>query len=165
LLACEAAREVDEPCSLLFWQAQANGKQVLTQFLRLKMASQMQEEGAGRGATAALMSELAAGRAVEVAGYRLGPDVALGLEAATLAPGVCRAPSRLVWLETTSRTPAELLPAAAGVLSRWRDAGFELTTAAVNGPSFWQSLEIEDAPELILATVRALEADSAVVAA
>lgn len=165
LLACDAARELAAPCSLLFWQAQANGKQALTQFLRLKMASQMQQEGAGRGATEVLMSELAAGHPVDVAGYRLGPEVALGLAAATLAPSTCREGSRIVWLEATSRTPAELLPAAAGVLGRWRDAGFAVTAAAASGPSFWQTLEIEDAPVLIKATVRAIESDSPVVSA
>lgn len=164
LLACDAARELDAPCSLLLWQAQANGKQALTQFLRLRMASQMQE-GAGRGATEVLMSELAAGHPVDVAGYRLGPEVAVGLAAATLAPGTCREGLRLVWLESTSRTPAELLPAAAGVLGRWRDAGFAVTASAVSGPSFWQSLEIEDAPALIEATLRALESHSPVVPA
>lgn len=164
LLACEAARKLDEPCSLLFWQAQSNGKQALMQFLRLKMASQMQQERAGRGVTEALMSELAAGNTVDVAGYCLGPEAALGLAAASLEPSTHHIGSRLVWLEATSRAPAELLPAAASVLGRWRDAGFVVTAAAVRGPSFWQTLEIEDAPALIEATVRALETNPPVVA-
>jgi uncharacterized protein len=165
LLACDAARALEAPCNFLFWQAQANGKQALTQFLRLKMAGQMQQDGAVRGITEGLMSELTLGRCVDVAGYSLGPDVALGLAAATLAPGAGHERSRLVWLETSSRTPAELLPAANGALDRWRQAGFTVSALAVNGPSFWQTLEIEDAPALIEATVLALEADLPFVAA
>lgn len=159
LLACEAAREVDLPSNLVFWQAQASGKQALTQFLRLKMASEMKAEGAARGVTEALSSELAAGRPVTVAGYTLGADVALGMAASRLAPAAAPAHSRLVWLETTSRTPPVLLPAAADVIGRWRDAGFSVASEAVCGPLFWQTLEIEDAPALIEATVRALASD------
>ena len=139
--------------NFLFWQPQASGKQVLQQFLRLKMASQMQQ-GAAKGLTEGLQEDLAAGRPVEVAGYRLGAGLAQGLAASALLP--VPGGARLCWLEVTTREPAQLLPAAKPVRDAWRAAGFEVDSEAVSGPPFWQTLEIEDAPELVTATVSIL---------
>lgn len=147
--------------ALLLWQPQASGRQVVQQFLRLKLASQMQQ-GAPKGLTDALQRELAAGQAVEVAGYRLGPALAAGLGAATLdpLPGV----AAMAWLEVTTREPAALLPAGAALIERWRAAGTPVFEQAVSGPPFWQTLEIEDAPALVPATVAAADRLAAVLA-
>lgn len=153
LVAADAARRTGKAINFLFWQPQASGKQVLQQFLRLKMASQLQQ-GATKGLTEALQRELAAGRAVEVAGYRLGAGLARGLAASTLLPAPGGA--RLCWLEVTTRQPAQLLPGAGAATDAWRAAGFEVGAEPVTGPPFWQTLEIEDAPALVTATLRAL---------
>jgi exosortase A-associated hydrolase 2 len=155
LVAGDAARRSGRGFNFLFWQPQPSGKQVLQQFLRLKMASQMRQ-GSPKGLIDALQKELAAARPVEVAGYRLGSGLAKGLAASVLLP----APGGryLCWLEVTAREPAQLLPATGPVVEAWRDAGFEVFTKAVPGPPFWQTLDIEDAPELVTATVRALDA-------
>jgi uncharacterized protein len=185
--ALNAASSAASPAThLLFWQPQTQGKLVLQQFLRLKMASQMQQgqqeqpdhlpppgdNGPAaatsatsaatsaatpptKGITEALLTDLAQGRFVDVAGYRLGPAVAQGLAAATLLqPPPAPVPgSRLVWLETTSRMPAALLPASTPALAKWQAAGWAVTSAAVAGPPFWQTVEIEVAPALVQATV------------
>ncbi len=156
LLAAEAAPRLSGVKHFLFWQPQGSGKQTLQQFLRLKMASQMQH-GASKGVTEGLHADLAQGRAVEVAGYRITPALALGLAAASLQrPLAASSGSRLVWLEVTSRVPAALLPASAPVLAHWHDAGYGVSSRAVAGPPFWQTVEIEDAPELVTATVEHL---------
>jgi exosortase A-associated hydrolase 2 len=162
LLAAEAARHLPGPQRLLLWQPQTSGRQVLQQFLRLKMAGQMQQ-GASKGVTEALRRELDAGQVVDIAGYQLGPALARGLEAATLQPppaGGSGADNRLVWLEVTSREPLALLPAAAAPLAQWRDAGHAVQAHAVAGPPFWQTLEIEEAPALVDASVAAVLAPS-----
>lgn len=156
LVAAEAARRMGESFNFLFWQPQASGRQVLQQFLRLKMASQLQE-GTAKGLTESLQRELAAGRPVEVAGYCLGPALAQGLASATLLP--TPAGRALIWLEVTSREPAALLPASAAVIDGWRGTGYDVLAQAVSGPPFWQTLEIEDAPALVVATVQALLGD------
>lgn len=153
LVAADAARRTGRGFNFLFWQPQVSGKLVLQQFLRLKMASQMQQ-GAPKGLTDGLQTDLAAGRPVEVAGYRLGAGLAKGLAASALLP--VPGGTRVCWFEVTARQPAQLLPAAAPVLEAWRGAGLEVITEAVPGPPFWQTLDIEDAPELVTATVRAL---------
>ncbi len=156
LLAAEAAPRITGTKHFLFWQPQGSGKLMLQQFLRLKMASQMQR-GASKGVTEGLLADLADGRVVEVAGYRLSPALALGLAAASLQqPPAAVGASRLVWLEVTSRVPAALLPASAPLLAQWADAGYEVSSQTVAGPPFWQTVEIEDAPELVLATTEQL---------
>lgn len=164
LLAAEAARRIAGPRHFVFWQPPASGKALLQQFLRLKMAAALQG-GAARGLTEALKRELAAGQAVEVAGYRLGPGLAQGLEAASLQTPPAIEGARLLWLEATSREPAELLPASAMVLGRWQAAGYDVTAQAVAGPAFWQTVEIEEAPALVQATVAGLARSAQAVAA
>lgn len=162
LLAVEAARHLPVEANFLFWQPASAGQALLQQFLRLKMASQMRD-GAAKGVTESLKSELAAGRAVEVAGYELSPGLAAGLQAASLHnPPATGGGARLVWLELSAREPAQLMPAAAAVLSQWQAAGYEVAAQALPGPAFWQTVEIEEAPALLQATVEHLLAEQPV---
>ena len=154
LVAAEAAPLLGEPCHFLFWQPAVAGKTQLQQFLRLKMAAEMLD-GKATGVTDALRAQLQAGHAVNIAGYTLGPALALGLSQAQLQPPA--AASRSIWLETSTRAEATLLPATQTAVSAWRKAGHEIDAAAVTGPAFWQTQEIEDAPALITATLQALQ--------
>lgn len=153
LLAGAAAAALDRPSRLLLWQPVTAGKQALQQFLRLQAAADL-IEGKQQGAMAALKQQLAAGGSVEVAGYRLPAAVAQGLEAATLQPDARVA--ELLWLEVTSRAEPALTPASAIALDKWRAAGVPAQGTAVRGPAFWQTVEIEDAPALIDATLAAM---------
>ena len=158
LLAAEAACQLDAPCNLLFWQPAPTGKVVLQQFLRLKVAGDMLD-GSVKGAANTLRAQLVANETVEIAGYRLSPALATGLERATLAPpplastsGSCRA----VLLEISAREGANPSPVAATNAEAWRRAGYEVTTAFAVGPAFWQTSEIEEVPAMIDATLAAV---------
>ena len=160
LLACAAASKIAEPCHMLFWQPTPAGKIVLQQFLRLKtMGAMLAGQAGGGSSSAATHAELAAGKHVDVAGYSLSPQLAAELAAALLQPSPRQA--RLVWLETTTRDPAALSPAAAQQLRAWEAAGWSVQARAVQGPPFWHATEIEEAPELIQATLAALEPHAA----
>ncbi len=151
LLACAAAAETDVPCSLLLWQPATQGRVVLQQFLRLLSAGEL-ISGKAQGAAAAARAALAAGNAVDVAGYRLSPALATGLEAAELvAPA---RPGRLIAFEVGTRE--EPTPVLAAALQRWQAAGWQAQAQVVAGPAFWQTTEIEDAPALLAATAQAL---------
>lgn len=154
LLAAQAQEQLDTPAHLLFWQPVQQGRQVLQQFLRLKAAAQL-ADGGGKAIMDALRRDLAAGRSVEVAGYTLHADLAAALEASQLSPPATR-PGRVAWLETSSAPDAGLSPAAASSVPRWQAAGWTVDAAAVVGPAFWQTTEIEEAPELVVATTRAI---------
>jgi exosortase A-associated hydrolase 2 len=165
LLAAEAAARLAEPCNFLFWQPPASGKTLLQQFLRLKVAGDMLG-GQGKGVMEGLRQELAQGRPVEIAGYRLSPGLAAGMEKAVLAPPpVTAAPAgRVEWMEISTRVavdgaggPGEaptsvqptLSPVSAQALAKWQAAGFTVRSQVVQGPQFWQTQEIEDAPDLV----------------
>ena len=158
LLAAQAREQIHPPPHLLLWQPVQQGRMALQQFLRLKAAAQL-ADGGGKAIMDAVRRDLAAGQAVDVAGYTLAAELAQALEAAQLVPPTAQ-PGRLVWLEVAGSADAEISPAAAAALPRWQAAGWSVQAAAVAGPAFWQTTEIEDAPALVAATVHAL-ADAA----
>lgn len=142
LLALDAAPVV-APARLLLWQPVLKGDQFLTQFLRLRLASDMLQAGADSGGTRALRAQLLAGETLEVAGYELSPALAAAidmLDAARLAPS-CKAD--LIELGK------EVSPASARVVAGW---GGVASASAVAGPQFWSTQENEDAPALLDAT-------------
>jgi exosortase A-associated hydrolase 2 len=162
LLAAEVAHGLGAlgpaPTNLLFWHAATAGKALVQQLLRLRLASGL-IDGKAKGAMEALRADLAAGRAVDIAGYRLNPALASGLEHAALTPPT--RPGQLVWLELATSPEPVLSPAAAAATERWRAAAWAVQAQQITGPAFWQTTEIEDAPLLISATVAALNSATA----
>ena len=164
LIAAEALQELDDDTHLLLWQPATQGRAVLQQFLRLKSLGEAAEGGA-RSTTAELRRQIDDGLALKIAGYTLSAELAAGLDASRLAPpDVPRTGSRhLVLLEcqpsrdqegapgTVSPSPATQQAAAA-----WRTAGWSVLTRVAHGPAFWQTVEMEAAPELIDTTVAQL---------
>lgn len=156
LVAVEAARALDTPCNFIFWQPPASGKPLLQQFLRLKVASDL-IGGQAKGAMEALRLQLAAGESVEIAGYCLPPSLAAGLEQSQLVPPLADAGlQRLEWFELSTRPDAQLSPISAKTFALWQTDAMAARSHVVNGPAFWQTSEIEDAPALIQATVAAV---------
>lgn len=167
LLASAAAQRLAQPCHQLYWQAVPAGRALLQQFLRLKGAASL--DGDAKAAIESVRRGLAAGLVQHIAGYPLSPALAQGLEAASLQPPPAlpagAAPRRLVWLEVSSRPEPALLPASGPVLLAWRAAGHAVQAEVLAGPAFWQTQEIEDAPQLLQATRQALAAPAAARAA
>jgi exosortase A-associated hydrolase 2 len=132
---------------LLLWQPVTSGRQHLTQFLRLKAAGEMLADAQAGSAMADARAALAAGRAVEVAGYELNADLAAGLGAAQLQlPEAYRAPVALIEVGEEDAGPS---PAVAALTQKWCNASARAMACAVGGPRFWQTPEIETAPRLI----------------
>lgn len=153
LLAAEVATAWNEPCHLLFWQPPAAGRLLLQQFLRLKVAGDV-IDGKAKGAMESMRRQLAAGESVDIAGYRLSADLAAGLEKSSAQPAAAHAGKveRLAVLELSTRQDASLGPATEKLAAQWRAAGVAVCSQIVNGPAFWQTTEIEDAPALVAAT-------------
>jgi exosortase A-associated hydrolase 2 len=156
LLATAAQSRTEGVTGLLFWQPVALGTTALQQFLRLRAAAGLiagNKEGGADDLRRALLDE---GRSVEVAGYRISPELARGLASAklpALGPGNAIA---VEWLEVGASEAPALSPGATATVERWRNAGCKVRASCVQGPSFWQTVEIETAPALITATLRAL---------
>lgn len=154
LLAAEAAQQIDEPASFLFWQPVISGKQLLQQFLRLKVAGEMLA-GDSKGVMEGLKQALTDGQTVEIAGYALSPGLACGLDAAELLPPP--QVGRMIWFELSTRADATLAPASLKRLEQWQAASHATHNAVLPAPTFWQTVEIEEAPALLTATLAALE--------
>ena len=128
----------------------------MQQFLRLKVAGDMLG-GQAKGAMESLRQQLASGEGVEIAGYRLSAALAAGLENAQLvSPGESGRFGRMEWFELSTRDDAQLSPISAKTFTLWQNSGMTSRSHVVNGPAFWQTSEIEDAPALIMATIAAV---------
>ena len=153
LLAAQAAAHLSETCNFLFWAPTPAGKPLLQQFLRLKAAGDM-ASGNAKAVMDGLRQQLASGTSVDIVGYTLSATLASGMEQATLAAPALA--GRLEWLDLSTQPDASLAPAAAKPLQAWQAAGFAVRSQVVNGPAFWQTSEIEEAPALLTATLAAL---------
>jgi hypothetical protein len=103
---------------------------------------------------------LAAGELPEIAGYKLSAALASGLEAASLQTP--RRPSQAVWLEVSTLENASPSPVLATAAQRWQTANSPVKLMQVQGPAFWQTSEIEDAPNLLEATLNAIRPNQTV---
>jgi len=152
LLAAAVVDRISPEPDLLLWQPVLNGKLHLTQFLRLKSAEAMLDGSGQQGVTSRLRTELASGVDVEIAGYTMSPSLALGIEAAEFAlPDTYG--GRIVWLESGPTAPASIPPGSTRLIETLAASGRSVTARAVSGPSFWQTVEIEESPALIEATL------------
>jgi uncharacterized protein len=155
LIAAHAARSAGLRCNFLFWQPVASGKSVLQQFLRLKLAADM--AAAGPKVTMNQMRhQLAAGTSAEVAGYALSSGLANDLEAASITPPP-PSTTRLVWLELSHHGDTTLLPTSEEAVDSWRAACRSVQTGVVQGPAFWQTAEIEEAPSLLVTSLAVMQ--------
>lgn len=158
LLASEAAGRLQQPCNFVFWAPVPSGKVLLQQFLRLKAAGDL-GSGNAKAVMAGLRDQLAHGNAVEIAGYLLAPGLTTGLERAQLAPPATGLPAgRLEWFDISTREGDGLSPVASNSIAAWEQAGYVVRSQSVQGPAFWQTTEIEEAPALLSSTLAGLAA-------
>lgn len=158
LLAGAAAKTIEPRPRLLFWQPVLSGRQHLVQFLRLQLARESIDGAAERTGTQALRAELAAGKPLEIAGYRLAPSLALGLDTAEL--DLSGYPEEVKWFEVGAGEPGELSPGSRAKVARWVEGGVKIESLAIPGPAFWQTVEITECPALVEATVAMLAQES-----
>jgi uncharacterized protein len=156
LLAAQLASAGTEPGRLLLWQPVSGGAQVLQQFLRLASAGQW-IGATGSSTTPSALQLLQAGQAVTIAGYTLSPQLAQDLSLAKMAPETFRGAGSLIWLDLAPQPAPQITPAAARQLEHWRAAGWQVYHQTVQGPAFWQTVGLDEAPALIDATLAALD--------
>ncbi len=156
LLAADWSIGRSDVSALLCWQPVFSGKQYLTQFLRIRMAGDLGHDPAARSLMSELRADLHAGRPVEVAGYMLGGAMAQALERVGMSEDM-PATRRVMLFEVAPNSDEGPSPATQSYIQRMQAAGGEVWAEAVAGPKFWQSPEIETAPELIARSVQALE--------
>lgn len=142
---------------LLLWQPSLNGEQFLTQFLRLRLAAEMLADGAAQSGVRELRGTLASGQPLAIAGYDLHPRLAAEIDALRLAD-LLPAVERVHCLEVSATTEPKLSPACQRAMDAWTTKGLDVRAAAVQGESFWSTIEIAECEALLAATERSLKA-------
>lgn len=151
LLAADLARQLPAIQGLLLWQPVIDGGVFLTQFLRIKLASDMLAEGTSRSGTKEMLASLEANQSLEVGGNRLSPAMAREIGSIKLA--AMRPVCPITWLEVGSVGSAQLSSASQRVADAWRNAGAQIQSQTLVGDPFWATQEINECPQLINATL------------
>lgn len=153
-IAAGAHRSVHE---LMLWQPVTNGEAFLTQFLRMRLASDMLASSTEKpGGTQELRNRMAGGESLEIGGYELAPALAASIDnlnAAKLAPtGI-----PVHWFELVAEAGRPMPPAAARIASSWDEQDVQLRRHLIPGQAFWASQEITECPALVAATTGVFE--------
>lgn len=146
LLAADAASR-HKLRSLTLVHPVLDGRQQLTQMLRLRLAAGLMGDGAKETA-AELRQRLGAGEPLEIAGYSLSPILAAGLESLTLADSPPVGVDSLNWIECVIEDGRALMPASLRVLDAWSNAGVAAVASTVTCDTFWATQEIARCPAL-----------------
>jgi len=130
--------------SLLLWKPVLDGKQLMAQFFRLKQVS----ESMRGGNKVNWLERVRQGETVEVAGYPVTPQLLHGIAALKVDAAQAMSCPDTQWIDVASE---QVAPAAAKVASLWPAP--RLTLSPSPAPSFWQSPDCYQAPELIQRTL------------
>ncbi len=150
ILAAELhARTADPRLALLLWQPVVEGKVHLNQFMRVKIAAQMDRAELPKLTTAAMRQQWQAGQSVEIVGYEIHPELASAIEAASLTAHRLAQGTPLLWLEQMVNDGSELSISSRKALQTWPGEAVRLTCALFNGPPFWQVHERALAPDAV----------------
>lgn len=161
LLALEAARGIEPaPARLVLWQPVHRGEQQLAQFLRLLKAAELTGLDRSRPGVAEARAELAAGGAVEIAGYRLSAPLSAGIAASRLDRNAVPRGTPVALFEVAGAAQRPLSRLSSAQLTAWRDGGVDCQGAVVVGDPFWATQELGFSTQLLHATVEHFAASS-----
>ena len=155
--ACLAADIARDPARrlgrLIVWQPVLRGEIFLNQFLRIRVASEIDAATSGAEVTTKSLKEsLNGGNVLEIAGYQLHPELASALSTLRFVDlaEYCNLP--IHWLEVAQEPCAPLAPASATAVLRLRESGRQVSSQTVPGESFWVIEEPANVPALVQAT-------------
>ncbi|HNA69634.1 MAG TPA: hydrolase 2, exosortase A system-associated [Nitrosomonas sp.] len=154
LLALDLASGAEEFFQhIVLWNPIISGNTFLTQFLRLKVASQLMiKSGKESVGTGALRNKIMAGETLEIAGYELSSILAIAID--KLRIGDFKVfDTKIHWFEVVSEAGRVLSPSAMATVNSWKERNIDLDLQYVTGQAFWATQEIAECPELIEATI------------
>ncbi len=153
LLAMDLAQQ--NPLALekvILWQPVLSGKNLLTQFLRLRITASNMESGKQKETVDSLRARLASGESVEVAGYELTPELVASLDSVELAPLANSRSPPIRWFELLLSPESPLPPASRQVIEQWRAKKVDVSVSTITNMPFWDGRSITIAPKLLTAT-------------
>ena len=131
-------RLIPAATALVLWQPVLEGKVHLTQFLRVRMAAQLDRPHLPKETTASMRDQLSKGTSLEVAGYEIHPELARDIDALHMVDHAPASQARVLWMESAGGDGTNLTPSSKKVATAWVDRGVAVDTAVFSGPAFWQ---------------------------
>jgi exosortase A-associated hydrolase 2 len=153
LLATQVAASL--ACPVLLWQPVTDGEGFVTQLLRLRLATELLQNGQARSRVLQLRAELERKGSIEIGGYRLSATLVNDLARLKLAE--VASPPRAAWIELKATETMPIPVASAAVMRHWRADGCMLETQTLVGEPFWMTQEIVFCPALVSRTGDALQ--------
>lgn len=146
-LDCDAIGEVG---AFLFWAPVHSGRTHLSQFFRVQVAASASGTAANQKplSTSELWRQLEGGMSVEVAGYEIGPALALPMSGAELRAQLAKLSRPVTWMEIVPEN-LSIPVSSQKVISALNDAGISPHVEIVCGPLFWSTSEIATAPDVV----------------
>lgn len=137
----------------IFWQPVLKGEMMITQFLRMKVASDM-ISGGKKITTRDLRDRIIRGDFVEVAGYELTSSLIqpvddLSLDTLLDLSNDNAIKADVAWYDIVSDVNRGISPVNDRFITRLREKGFTVDSAAIQGESFWNTPELATVPELV----------------
>lgn len=148
-LAFESISADRQPSAIIAWQAINDGKQYLTQFMRMRIAGNMDRTDIPKETTGGLRAQLATGRSIEVAGYEIHPEMAAALDMMRLDNFSPDIDLSVAWFEKGNGENLEISPSSRSLLDSWRHPEGKIEVDTFDGPAFWALHDRFLAPELI----------------
>lgn len=134
----------------VLWQPVLEGEKYLRQVLRLKVTRD--KLSGAQSSIGDLWEQLTRGEQLEVAGYTLSPDLVLPMARRSLSDWSPHL-HEILWLETGNETQGDLGPASLSVVRELETRGIDVICRWVQGPQFWNTIEISESTALAGATL------------
>lgn len=153
LPALQFARDCETCEQILLWQPAVSGKVVMSQFLRLRIAANMMTKDARGDSVASLTAAFSGGESVEIAGYKVSPELFESIDELRLTELAPRDGQRVAWLQVAAMNDDTMTPASQRVIDKLADQGITIDSRCIQGDAFWKATEITTCEALIDATV------------
>jgi len=135
---------------VVFWKPVTSGKQMVNQFLRLRVANSMMD---GKKETIETLRGLLVGEGeLEIAGYSLNADLIHTLDEKKISAGSFDSSINLYWFEVLASENQPMPMASTKTIQNLVDRGVDVNVQQFVGENFWANQEIAEIPELISVT-------------
>jgi exosortase A-associated hydrolase 2 len=132
-IALEAAAHIDVK-SILLLQPVVRGDEMMTQFLRVRVAfSGLRGQVREKETTQKLRTRIADGERLEIGGFFLAPELALAIDRIDLAAQLPPIGSPIHWIETGQN----IFPHVATTVDQWRATGAGVSLVQAGVKPYW----------------------------
>ncbi|WP_260293841.1 hydrolase 2, exosortase A system-associated [Sedimenticola hydrogenitrophicus] len=132
---------------IVCWQPVINGRNLLGQFLRLRIAAYLESSDKNQSVKD-YMTAFEKGSGIEVAGYQVSPGLALPLANAKFED-VSKNCKKLAWFQLTTLPGKSIGPSDQIILDQLSDNGLEVVSGMIQGAPFWFTQELSLSHQLL----------------